>query len=215
MRSLLGIQRDVLLSAMKGYSSSQSELSRPKVKLSHLRNVCIAHSSKTCAKPRRGLQVGDPLEIKLLQATGWIFRDSHADGSAATSSVYPPGNPSGGVNILQRFDFTAESARCTVVACPSAGGPAQTHVKGSPEVLRQLVDPATVPEHFDAVLEGLAREGFRCAISPPWYHPATTRIAGDIGGGERHTHTHTHTHTHRERERERERERDFGGRGKE
>jgi magnesium-transporting ATPase (P-type) len=110
------------------------------------------------------------LEIKLFHATGWELRDGHqgttqgSDDSRSHTEVHPAHKPSAGLQLLQRFDFSSESARCTVVVrgC-TAGGPTFTYLKGSPEVVRCLVEPSSLPANFDAVLDSLTQEGYRCA----------------------------------------------------
>eukprot|EP00884_Botryococcus_braunii_P021078 jgi/Botrbrau1/7654/Bobra.0159s0096.1 len=68
-----------------------------------------------------------------------------------------------------------EAARCSVVVrgC-TAGAPTRTFVKGSPEVVRCLVEPSSVPPNFDTVLDSLAQEGYRVlamAASNAWERP--------------------------------------------
>lgn len=119
-------------------------------------------------------QVGDPLEIKLFQSTGWKLlegeqgasQESHHNGHHVR--VQPALKPSAGLDLLQRFDFTSECARCTVVVrgC-TANAATRTFVKGSPEIVRRIVDPASIPADFDAVLNSLTQEGFRYECTPP------------------------------------------------
>lgn len=110
------------------------------------------------------------MEIKLFQAAGWEFCDAHQGSAQDTQGqglhieVQPTLKPSAGLQLLQRFDFSSEAARCTVVVrgC-NPGAPTRTFVKGSPEIVRRLVEPSSVPADFDAVLDSLAHEGYRWA----------------------------------------------------
>lgn len=131
---------------------------------------------RCAAEPRCLLgaaQVGDPLEIKLFESTGWKLlegeqgssQESHHSGHHIR--VQPALKPSAGLDLLQRFDFSSECARCTVVVrgC-TANAATRTFVKGSPEVVCRIVDPATIPVDFNTVLDSLTQEGFRYKHTP-------------------------------------------------
>jgi cation-transporting P-type ATPase 13A2 len=80
-----------------------------------------------------------------------------------TKVAPPPGGVVGlrGVyTIIRRFEFSSEKQRNVVVVAHPAGS-LHVHVKGSPEMMRKLADPATVPIDFDTELGKHTREGLR------------------------------------------------------
>lgn len=77
-----------------------------------------------------------------------------ADGGAAVDGastwVCPPGQGQLALHVVRRFEFQAALQRNLVVVRPPAaaaggGGAVTVFVKGSPEALRGLVAPASVP----------------------------------------------------------------------
>ncbi len=62
--------------------------------------------------------------------------------------------------IIKRFEFSAALQRNLVVVRAPDGSVA-VFAKGSPEAIRGLVDPASVPADFDRLLGELTREGLR------------------------------------------------------
>ncbi len=80
-----------------------------------------------------------------------------------TKVAPPPGGVVGlrGVyTIIRRFEFSSEKQR-NVVVVAHPDGSIHVHVKGSPEMMRKLADPATVPIDFDTELGKHTREGLR------------------------------------------------------
>ncbi len=59
-----------------------------------------------------------------------------------------------------RFEFSSALMRNTVVVS-KVGGPTHVFVKGSPEVLRTIIQPESIPDNFDAVLGTYTKEGYR------------------------------------------------------
>jgi cation-transporting ATPase 13A3/4/5 len=77
--------------------------------------------------------------------------------------VAPPAGaapPPGARTIVRRFEFSSETQRAVVVV-RRPDGSLHACAKGSPEAIRRLADPATLPADYDAVLGGHAREGLR------------------------------------------------------
>jgi hypothetical protein len=66
--------------------------------------------------------------------------------------------------------------RNTVVVS-KVGGATHVFVKGSPEVLRTLIQPESIPDDFDAVLGTYTREGYRVL--------AIAQVGRGGGGGRR------------------------------
>ncbi|KAJ2162638.1 hypothetical protein GGF46_000511 [Coemansia sp. RSA 552] len=123
-----------------------------------------------------GALVGDPLEVKMFEFTGW--RMEEADDAAPGESldlrestvVYPPGtrdrNPASpslcqGVELVQCFEFVPELRRSSVVTKSISMGGLQVYVKGAPEAIRELCLAGTIPGNFDQVLDTYTQRGYR------------------------------------------------------
>lgn len=114
-------------------------------------------------------------------------RQQHLSTQAHTC-VRPPGAPASRAwSIVRRFEFRAELQRSMVLV----RGPQPCHgsiafAKGSPEAIRGLVDPASVPPDFDDVLAVHTREGLRVLALAAGYEadePETSAANGGSGDG--------------------------------
>ncbi|KAG2500541.1 hypothetical protein HYH03_001317 [Edaphochlamys debaryana] len=97
-----------------------------------------------------------------------------AEATGTSGDVHTYVRPPGAVHaysIIKRFEFSAALQRNLVVVKAPDGG-VQVFAKGSPEALRTLVDPASVPPDFEALLGETTREGLR----------VLALAAGDAGG---------------------------------
>ncbi|PSC67462.1 hypothetical protein C2E20_8853 [Micractinium conductrix] len=141
--------------------------------------------------------VGDPLDQRLFEATGWRMLDDggsgqavevisvsddaeHFGGVSPTHTPRSPGSPGvlatahvrtkvtpppgsllqGTYTIVRRFEFSAEKQR-NVVVVRKPDGSLHVMAKGSPEMMRNLGAPSSVPAAFDAELGKYTREGLR------------------------------------------------------
>ena len=104
--------------------------------------------------------VGDPLEVVMLESSGWALSTGDHDAVRVTA---PCGKLC--VSQLQTFDFNSELARMTVVVREeqSTCAPVRVRVlvKGSPEAVASLCDPVTLPSNFEAMLALYAGGGYR------------------------------------------------------
>ncbi|KAM6976472.1 polyamine-transporting ATPase 13A2 [Aplochiton taeniatus] len=123
-----------------------------------------------------GQSLGDPLELKMIESTGWILEESDGDGHVLDSQfggyrvlavMRPPasqshceGNLSSkAVAIVRRFPFSSSLQRMSVVALGPGAQPALAFLKGSPEMVASLC--RSVPAQFSKTLRSFASEGFR------------------------------------------------------
>ncbi|XP_029395864.1 cation-transporting ATPase 13A2 isoform X5 [Mus pahari] len=116
--------------------------------------------------------VGDPMDLKMVESTGWVLEEGPAAGSAPGSQVLvvmrpPPRGPPqweeppAPVSILCRFPFSSALQRMDVVVTwPGATQP-EAYVKGSPELVASLCSPETVPSDFSQVLQSYTAAGYR------------------------------------------------------
>ncbi|XP_055118194.1 polyamine-transporting ATPase 13A2 isoform X4 [Symphalangus syndactylus] len=118
--------------------------------------------------------VGDPMDLKMVESTGWVLEEEPAADSAFGTQVLavmrPPlwepqlqgmEEPPVPVSILHRFPFSSALQRMSVVvAWPGATQP-EAYVKGSPELVAGLCNPETVPTDFAQMLQSYTAAGYR------------------------------------------------------
>ncbi|XP_066231294.1 polyamine-transporting ATPase 13A2 isoform X4 [Saccopteryx leptura] len=118
--------------------------------------------------------VGDPMDLKMVESTGWVLEEGPAADSAFGTQVLavmrPPvqelqlqgmEEPPRPVSILGRFPFSSALQRMNVVvAWPGAAQP-EAYVKGSPELVAGLCNPETVPADFTQMLQSYTAAGYR------------------------------------------------------
>ncbi|XP_032614961.1 polyamine-transporting ATPase 13A2 isoform X4 [Hylobates moloch] len=118
--------------------------------------------------------VGDPMDLKMVESTGWVLEEEPAADSAFGTQVLavmrPPlwepqlqgmEEPPVPVSVLHRFPFSSALQRMSVVvAWPGATQP-EAYVKGSPELVAGLCNPETVPTDFAQMLQSYTAAGYR------------------------------------------------------
>ncbi|XP_052572403.1 polyamine-transporting ATPase 13A2 isoform X3 [Peromyscus californicus insignis] len=122
----------------------------------------------------RDTPVGDPMDLKMVESTGWVLEEGPAADSAPGTQVVavmrpPPRGPQQQgteeppepVSVLRRFPFSSALQRMdVVVAWPGATQP-EAYIKGSPELVASLCSPETVPGDFTQVLQSYTAAGYR------------------------------------------------------
>ncbi|KAM6260948.1 putative cation-transporting ATPase 13A4 isoform 2-T2 [Spheniscus humboldti] len=112
---------------------------------------------------------GDPLDVKMFEATNWVIDDSsghQTEGQGSThATVVRPGPkassaPVEGVTILHQFPFSSALQRMSVIA-QETGGEQQVFTKGAPEKVAMLCRAETVPSNFESKLLLYTAQGFR------------------------------------------------------
>ncbi|XP_078521759.1 putative cation-transporting ATPase 13A4 [Lissotriton helveticus] len=113
---------------------------------------------------------GDPLDLKMFEATGWVIEDGGAesggDGVSSQSMVVRPG-PSAqvkapeGITVVFQYPFSSALQRMTVVAQVIGEGECSVYMKGAPEMVASFCKPETVPSTFTKELELYTFQGFR------------------------------------------------------
>ncbi|KAM6217621.1 polyamine-transporting ATPase 13A2 [Rhynchocyon petersi] len=117
--------------------------------------------------------VGDPMDLKMVESTGWVLEETSAAESASGTQVLAVMRPPLGrpqlqeeeppvpVNVLCRFPFSSALQRMDVVVTwPGATQP-EAYVKGSPELVAGLCRPETVPADFVQKLQSYTAAGYR------------------------------------------------------
>uniref|UniRef100_A0A8C9V095 ATPase cation transporting 13A2 n=1 Tax=Scleropages formosus TaxID=113540 RepID=A0A8C9V095_SCLFO len=127
-----------------------------------------------------GQLLGDPLELKMIESTGWELEEP-AESEEQVEMVMEFGNvrvlavmrppaselqPAGisisePVAIVQRFPFSSSLQRMSVVTVGLGGSNALVFLKGAPEMVASLCVKDSVPAQFSDTLRHFASEGFR------------------------------------------------------
>ncbi|XP_037586094.1 polyamine-transporting ATPase 13A2 isoform X2 [Cebus imitator] len=118
--------------------------------------------------------VGDPMDLKMVESTGWVLEEEPAEdlafGTQVLAVMRPPlwepqlqgmDEPPVPVSVLHRFPFSSALQRMSVVVSwPGAPQP-EAYVKGSPELVAGLCNPETVPTDFAPLLQSYTAAGYR------------------------------------------------------
>ncbi|XP_053369609.1 polyamine-transporting ATPase 13A3 [Clarias gariepinus] len=128
---------------------------------------------------------GDPLDLKMFEATGWILEEATEEETALHERIMPtvvrppkqllpePAvsqeqdmelyelSASYEIGIVRQFPFSSALQRMSVVARRLGEKRMDAYVKGAPEVVASLCKKETVPQDFSEVLEGYTKQGFR------------------------------------------------------
>ncbi|XP_057594861.1 probable cation-transporting ATPase 13A4 [Hippopotamus amphibius kiboko] len=112
---------------------------------------------------------GDPLDLKMFEATTWEMAVSRDDfqikGEPARAMVVKPCKtasqvPVEGIAILHQFPFSSALQRMTVIV-QEMGGDRLAFMKGAPERVASFCQPETVPTSFVSELQIYTTQGFR------------------------------------------------------
>uniref|UniRef100_A0A8C8LQS0 P-type ATPase A domain-containing protein n=1 Tax=Oncorhynchus tshawytscha TaxID=74940 RepID=A0A8C8LQS0_ONCTS len=121
-----------------------------------------------------GQPLGDPLELKMIESTGWELEepagddktlDSEFGGHRVLAVMRPPACPlqseSVAVALVQRFPFSSSLQRMSVVTVNPEGQSSLAFIKGAPEMVASLCLRESVPAQFSNTLRTFASDGFR------------------------------------------------------
>lgn len=174
-------------------SSSSITASSPRRTVADPSKLCLMHALATChaVKLVNGELVGDPLDVKMFESTGWALEegDDYNGSLLATATkstgkrraaaaampvptvVRPPNSErfsldfSGGsvyeLGVIRTFDFSAALRRQSVIAKRLGARYNEVYVKGAPEAIRELCFSDTIPRDFDQVLLDYTNHGYR------------------------------------------------------
>uniref|UniRef100_A0A3P8T5U2 Polyamine-transporting ATPase 13A3 n=1 Tax=Amphiprion percula TaxID=161767 RepID=A0A3P8T5U2_AMPPE len=129
---------------------------------------------------------GDPLDLKMFSATGWVLEEPTEEETALhnlimPTVVRPPKNliheanqnnqltqnmelselPACEIGIVRQFPFSSALQRMSVVVRRLGEKHMEAFLKGAPEVVASLCKQHTVPQSFTETLETYTRQGFR------------------------------------------------------
>ncbi|XP_027704557.1 probable cation-transporting ATPase 13A3 isoform X1 [Vombatus ursinus] len=132
-----------------------------------------------------GLLSGDPLDLKMFEAIGWILEEATEEETALHNRIMPTvvrppkqllpePKPAASqsmelfelsanyeIGIVRQFPFSSALQRMSVVARILGDKKMDAYMKGAPEVVASLCKSETVPSDFEKVLEDYTKQGFR------------------------------------------------------
>lgn len=129
---------------------------------------------------------GDPLDLKMFEATGWTLEEATEEETALHNRIMPtvvrppkqllPLAPNASpeqdmelyeltsayeIGIVRQFPFSSTLQRMSVVTRLLGEKRMDAYMKGAPEMVASLCKTETVPENFADVLESYTKQGFR------------------------------------------------------
>ncbi|KAI9790387.1 MAG: hypothetical protein M1816_005205 [Peltula sp. TS41687] len=144
------------------------------------------YTMATCHSLRmvNGELIGDPLDIKMFEFTGWIFEEAeHRSDSmngetqnTLTPSVArpPPGKEFDvdddhatkkkspiELGILKSFEFISHLRRASVVVRQFGAPDGDIYVKGAPECMKEICCPESLPSDYEDLLSFYTHRGYR------------------------------------------------------
>ena len=146
-----------------------------------LEGLASCHSLTSVA----GSLIGDPLDIKMFESTGWILEDNNENKfDELVLSVVKPNSKmmqntvkpndfdsvaqslimnefQHEIGIIRRFEFSSKLQRMSVIVKNLTENSFRLHIKGSPEKLRELCVKESIPANFHKVLDNYSKNGFR------------------------------------------------------
>ncbi|KAL4462608.1 hypothetical protein ABPG74_000438 [Tetrahymena malaccensis] len=130
----------------------------------------------------KGELIGDPLEVKMFEATEWELIESNLSDYQENvlavvkstkkdcfgdfnieKTFYPNIQAQTLLGIVKRFEFSSKLQRMSTIVknLDFDSDLYKLYVKGSPEKIFELSNPYSIPQNFHEVLDFYARKGFR------------------------------------------------------
>lgn len=106
-----------------------------------------------------GELIGDPLELKMFESSDLIIEDNNKNqyDDLLLSIVKHKSNQNyQQIGIMKRFEFSSSLQRMSVIVRYLEQQNFTLYVKGSPEKLRELCLPETIPNNFHQILDSYA-----------------------------------------------------------
>ncbi|XP_056419530.1 probable cation-transporting ATPase 13A4 [Hyla sarda] len=111
---------------------------------------------------------GDPLDLKMFEATHWEVAQSTAENNEVSSSylIVKPGKektmgPPDGLAIVHQFPFSSSLQRMSVVTQEVGQDTRFVFMKGAPEMVIRFCKEESVPKGFSQELQYYTMKGFR------------------------------------------------------
>ncbi|KAJ9662965.1 hypothetical protein H2201_005842 [Coniosporium apollinis] len=150
-------------------------------------NKAILYTMATCHSLRvvDGELLGDPLDVKMFQFTGWNFeegeqRSGSLDDDEQQRKLSPAvARPPPGLEydiddgedtanrrpielgVLKSFEFVSQLRRASVVVRQFGSPSGAVYVKGAPECMKDICRPESFPADYEELLSYYTHRGFR------------------------------------------------------
>ena len=183
--------------AYKYYKQKKSLKDKSKIDKNKDLNLFFVECLATChcATYVNDKIIGDPVDVKMFESSGWTLHENNAEQEEKTShnmisTFVRPGQEEDlqqkvakikeknlGINeveeidkvmeehyelgIVRRFDFVPKLQRMSVITKNVNENYYKVFCKGSPEKLKELCMPETIPANFNDILNNYAIKGFR------------------------------------------------------
>ena len=129
--------------------------------------------------------VGDPIDVRMFESVGWVMKENENTENNNNSNplvinyIRPKGEEDivvpfqdnynveeklksrYEIAIVKRFDFSSKLQRMTVIGKNLNENFFKVFCKGSPEKIKELCNPSTIPENFDEILNNYTTKGYR------------------------------------------------------
>ncbi|KAJ5736601.1 uncharacterized protein N7483_001726 [Penicillium malachiteum] len=140
----------------------------------------IIYTMATCHSLRvvDGELLGDPLDVKMFQFTGWSYEEGGGHATEQTSPKFdnilpsvarPPVIKVGDdqenmpieLGIIRSFEFVSQLRRASVIVRQFQDNGASFFVKGAPESIKDICIPGSLPLDYDELLNHYTHKGYR------------------------------------------------------
>ncbi|KJE95551.1 ATPase type 13A2 isoform 3, variant [Capsaspora owczarzaki ATCC 30864] len=124
--------------------------------------------------------IGDPVDLKMFLATKWLLEEPGEETERYDSMMPTLVRPAGTVSstmkptadnylssspheigIVRQFHFSSHLQRMSVIVNHLEQREMAVYVKGSPEMLRELCNPASIPADYNEKLSAYTHQGYR------------------------------------------------------
>ncbi|KAI5862835.1 hypothetical protein GGS23DRAFT_605367 [Durotheca rogersii] len=150
-------------------------------------NRAALFTMATCHSLRsvEGELIGDPLDVKMFEFTGWTFEEGNQGGTdqedEEQGGLSPPvarpppvpmydtddygatrgQNPPIELGVLRTFEFVSQLRRASVIVRVFGRQSASIYVKGAPECMRDICRPESFPTDYNELLSYYTHKGYR------------------------------------------------------
>ncbi|PLN75904.1 hypothetical protein BDW42DRAFT_179820 [Aspergillus taichungensis] len=187
------VNRDMSLSDVLSEESLKISAPDPDAPFDVEKRNSLIYTMATCHSLRvvDDELLGDPLDVKMFQFTGWTYQEGGSQGSEQQNSKYETIMPSiakpaiSQVNhyqddrtnahlelgILRNFEFVSQLRRSSVIVRQFGDSGASIFVKGAPESVKDICLPDSLPWNFDDLLNHYTHKGYRVIACATRYIP--------------------------------------------